>query len=95
MSPCSNYQEIACWVSRPQEKEYFVRYIVACQFLAIFICLCDIVSVVLGMVKLNVKLIRAENYLKRIGSNEGKNMKGARTELSVALDDRLFLKALK
>ena len=93
MSPCSNYKEIACWVSRPQEKEYFVRYIVACQFLAIFICLCDIVSVVLGMVKLNVKLIRAENYLKKI-RNKGK-MNDARTELSVALDDRLFLKALK
>ena len=26
LTPCAQQQEISCWVSRPQEKEYFVQY---------------------------------------------------------------------
>ena len=41
MSPCSQQEEVSCWVSRPKEKEYFLRYMLFCQFVSIALIVID------------------------------------------------------
>ena len=46
MSACSQQPAgVSCWVSRPQEKEYFVWYMLGCQIISIVLILLDIVFV--------------------------------------------------
>ena len=42
LSPCSQQSSVTCWVSRPKEKEYFMRYMLLGQVVSIILCLFDI-----------------------------------------------------
>ena len=40
-SPCSQQEEVSCWVSRPKEKQLFLRYMLFTTFLSIFLAAVD------------------------------------------------------
>ena len=50
LSPCSQQGEVSCWISRPKEKEFFLRYMLVSQFLSVGLAFLDMVKVFWKMV---------------------------------------------
>ena len=52
MSPCAQQNLVSCWVSRPKEKEYFLRYMVFCQIWSVLLSFLDIFHVAFKIFRL-------------------------------------------
>ena len=72
LSPCAQQGEVSCWVSRPKEKQFFLRYMLGCQFVSICVSVIDGVSSFWKMIMLCRKVRLEENRRKKKGlSNVG------------------------
>lgn len=80
LSPCAQHDLVACWVSRPKEKTFFLFYILCLQIISVIICLVDGILVFYKLIKLAVDMKKAKQIATENGSMSRRDSIGVMVE---------------